>query len=291
MKILTLNTHSWLEINQIDKLTDLAHYIVNEDIDVITLQEVNQHQQFFEATSTPCFVSTSVEHPIREDNYALLLVRLLKKMGYTYHWSWIATHLGFEMYEEGLAILSKAPLQRTQALDLAPNYGFYDIQKRFALAAKIEVQGQPLWFATCHLSWWNNDGQSLFEHEFALLDRQLREIADAPAVMMGDFNNDSALRKQGYDLVLSRGWHDARASATQVLGEATVHKAIHGWDEVLSAMTLDHIFTSEPIEFKTHKVVFADNTAQAISDHSGVLASFDPLQLSHPSQAFFARTA
>lgn len=291
MKILTLNTHSWLEINQIDKLLDLAQFIAQQDIDVITLQEVNQHQNFFEAASTPGFVVTCNDRPIREDNYALLLVRLLEQLGHHYHWSWVATHLGFEMYEEGLAILSKVPLNRTKALDLAPSFGFFDIQKRFALAAEIIVDGQPLWFATCHLSWWVNDGQSLFEHEFGLLDQQLREMLDGPAFIMGDFNNDSALREQGYDLVLSRGWQDARHLATRVEGDATVHKAIHGWDDVPTAMTLDYIFTSEPIDFETHQVVFADNTPHAISDHSGVLASFDPQQLSQRFQASFARTA
>ena len=47
MRFLTLNTHSWCEIHQIDKIRTLAQFIVDQQVDVIALQEVNQ------LTSTP----------------------------------------------------------------------------------------------------------------------------------------------------------------------------------------------------------------------------------------------
>ena len=53
MRFLTLNTHSWCEIHQIDKIRTLAQFIVDQQVDVIALQEVNQ------LTSTPV-----VEHPL-----------------------------------------------------------------------------------------------------------------------------------------------------------------------------------------------------------------------------------
>ena len=42
MKLLTLNTHSWLEVHQIPKIFELAQFIVREQVDVVALQEVNQ---------------------------------------------------------------------------------------------------------------------------------------------------------------------------------------------------------------------------------------------------------
>lgn len=41
-KWLTLNTHSWMEVNALKKLFDLAEHILAEKYDVICLQEVNQ---------------------------------------------------------------------------------------------------------------------------------------------------------------------------------------------------------------------------------------------------------
>ena len=99
MRFLTLNTHSWCEIHQIDKIRTLAQFIVDQQVDVIALQEVNQ------LTSTPV-----VEHPlhfrggagipVREDNYALLLVRALEALGARYEWTLTETHLGWERYDE-----------------------------------------------------------------------------------------------------------------------------------------------------------------------------------------------
>ena len=42
MKLLTINVHSWLEENQLEKLNILAKTIVEKKYDVIAMQEVNQ---------------------------------------------------------------------------------------------------------------------------------------------------------------------------------------------------------------------------------------------------------
>ena len=39
MRFLTLNTHSWCEIHQIDKIRTLAQFIVDQQVDVIAVQE------------------------------------------------------------------------------------------------------------------------------------------------------------------------------------------------------------------------------------------------------------
>ena len=42
MKLLDLNTHSWIEVEQERKLGELIDFILAGDYDLITLQEVNQ---------------------------------------------------------------------------------------------------------------------------------------------------------------------------------------------------------------------------------------------------------
>ena len=41
MKLLDLNTHSWIEVEQERKLGELIDFILAGDYDLITLQEVN----------------------------------------------------------------------------------------------------------------------------------------------------------------------------------------------------------------------------------------------------------
>ena len=42
MKLLTINTHAWLEENQDEKMEILAKTIAEKQYDVIAMQEVNQ---------------------------------------------------------------------------------------------------------------------------------------------------------------------------------------------------------------------------------------------------------
>jgi len=44
MKLMTLNTHSWQEEKQLEKLDVVAQAIIEQGRDVVALQEVNQHQ-------------------------------------------------------------------------------------------------------------------------------------------------------------------------------------------------------------------------------------------------------
>ena len=63
MKLLTINVHSWLEENQLEKLNILAKTIVEKKYDVIAMQEVNQ-----------LISSELIELGIREDNFGKLLL-------------------------------------------------------------------------------------------------------------------------------------------------------------------------------------------------------------------------
>ena len=42
MKVLTLNTHSWMEEDPELKLRQIVDYIAKEDFEIIALQEINQ---------------------------------------------------------------------------------------------------------------------------------------------------------------------------------------------------------------------------------------------------------
>ena len=61
MKLLTINVHSWLEENQIEKLNILAKTIVEKKYDVVAMQEVNQ-----------LINSADVHDGIKEDNFGKL---------------------------------------------------------------------------------------------------------------------------------------------------------------------------------------------------------------------------
>ena len=70
MKLLTINVHSWLEENQLEKLNILAKTIVEKKYDVIAMQEVNQ-----------LISSELIELGIREYNFGKLLLDKINEYG------------------------------------------------------------------------------------------------------------------------------------------------------------------------------------------------------------------
>lgn len=273
MKLLTLNLHGWLEVHQIPKIYELAQFIAQQQVDLVALQEVNQfiHSPI---VSQPAGYLGGDGHPVRQDNLVLVLNHFLAELtGAPFHWGWAVSHLGFDRYDEGVALLSRKPLARVEALDLSPSYSYRDVERRVAIAAQLE---EGPWFASTHMSWWQLENKPLFEGEFRLLNQKLRQLADGqPILLAGDFNNAAQVEGEGYDLATSLGWLDTRNLAEQVEGEATVHKAIHGWDQVTQALRIDLVLADQPLAVASHRVIFPDDQPTALSDHSGLLLEFE----------------
>ena len=70
MKLLTINVHSWLENNQLEKLDILAKTIVEKKYDVIAMQEVNQ-----------LINSENVYSNIKKDNFGKMLLDKINSYG------------------------------------------------------------------------------------------------------------------------------------------------------------------------------------------------------------------
>lgn len=276
MRFLTLNTHSWCEIHQILKIRTLAKFIIEQQVDVIALQEVNQ------LTSTPV-VKEPLNYrggagvPVREDNYALILVQALNEMGATYEWTLTETHIGWDLYDECVAILSRLPIRGIKPIEMSPDYTYFQVQRRAAQAALIETETGTFWCATTHMSWWDFDGEPLFAQEFARLSQALAECAEtAPVLLGGDFNSAAHLPDEGYAFVTATGLIDTRTIAKHTKGENTVHREIAGWEGSSDAKRIDFVFTDRLVDVASHEVVFRDNSPEAISDHSGLLLELDP---------------
>ncbi|WP_158256062.1 endonuclease/exonuclease/phosphatase family protein [Corynebacterium sp. 13CS0277] len=267
MKLLTLNTHSWLEEHQIPKIFSLARQIVARGVDVVCLQEVNQYQHS-PAVYDPEGYTGAATRPVREDNYAWLLVRALRALGWEApQWAWAEAHEGFGLYDEGVAIISRHPVEQVEVLPHhtpgTEPYAYSDVRRRVSLAARINGR----WVVTTHLSWWPQA-----RTEWEALQPQLENLGGGEAMILaGDINNPAHLRGEGYDLMITSGWVDSFHTAGTVLGEATVHKKIHGWEDNEEALRIDVVLCTPDLQPTHHEVVFADNTADALSDHSALI--------------------
>src|SRR5690625_7992985 len=80
--------------------------IHEKSYDVIALQEVSQ-----------LITATKVDHLIREDNFAHILLKELHALGSTaYRYVWDFAHIGYDKYEERSALLTKQPIIKRDSI-------------------------------------------------------------------------------------------------------------------------------------------------------------------------------
>ncbi|WP_046176427.1 endonuclease/exonuclease/phosphatase family protein [Domibacillus indicus] len=250
MKLLTLNCHSWQEENTLEKLNILAGTIAEREYDVIALQEVSQ--------------SEAAGH----ENYAKLLIEKLHELGQKeYTFIWDMSHFGYEIYEEGVAIITKHPVFSHESFFITDQHDIHNWKTRRIVKAEVEVDGRLLSFYSCHLGWWHDEEEPARKQ----LDRLLEHASsDKCSFLMGDFNGDPSVRGENYDYVLKAGFKDTYALAARKDNGFTVKGKIDGWDENKQDLRIDYIFVNKPVNVASSAVVFNGSNKPVVSDHYGV---------------------
>ncbi|EXJ23957.1 Exodeoxyribonuclease III [Alkalibacterium sp. AK22] len=276
MNVLTLNTHAWMEDDPLEKLDRLAERIAASAYDFICLQEVNQSLAADEAED-PFFITPEENRhtvAVKKDNYALLLIQKLREQGINYYWSWTANHIGYSMYDEGVALLSLQPfVAEGHLVSLSTDYEHHYTRK--ILKAKAERGGKLWTVLSVHYSWWQSEeGEALFQSEW---DKTLDQIGTGEKdhlLIMGDFNNDPSAESEGYHYVRQTAPYlqDAFLVSEKQTGEATVEKEIDGWEGHKAHKRIDYVFAGQKLEIKSYRVVFDGISGPVISDHFGVEA-------------------
>ncbi len=266
MKILTLNTHSLLEENYNEKLGIFADGISRVLPHVIALQEVNQTCDAPVISSHPLGFSSG-EVPLKKDNHAIQVTKLLAEKGINYHFVWCPVKQGYGKLDEGLAFLSLEPIQFLESFVISNTQKYQDWKKRKALVVKIYGMN----FCTAHLGWWQ-DEEEPFASQFDKLNEHLLPYKDM--ILLGDFNSPDSAEGEGYDYVTSLGWKDMYAVADKKSGHHTVEGPIAGWKQK-GNLRIDYIFSKEKTDVRECSTIFDGVNFPEVSDHYGVMAKFE----------------
>lgn len=257
MKLLTLNCHSWQEENQLEKIKYIAQIIKENDYDIIALQEVSQHIE-----------NSLYEGILREDNYMLLLKKELKNLNVdNYESVWDFSHMGYDVYEEGLCLLSKHPMVEKESFYITNGDSKYNWKSRKVVKASVDYNGEVIDFVSCHLGWWN-DEEEPFKIQVQNLNKRINN--DRQTFLLGDFNNNANIRNEGYDFIKNTGWIDTYDLSHTKDEGITVKGKIDGWEENKSKLRLDLILTNKNIDVKSSNVIFNGSNKDVVSDHYGV---------------------
>ena len=120
MKLLTLNTHSLIIPEHEAKREIFVDFIAKEQPEVFALQEVNQTAAAPLLAEAPAGYYPCPGNMVllKADNHAAAVAKMLEARGVHYYWSWLPAKVGYDIYDEGAAVFSRAPI--TAAENLLP---------------------------------------------------------------------------------------------------------------------------------------------------------------------------
>ena len=204
---------------------------------------------------------------LKADNHAAAVARMLEEAGCAYHWSWLPAKIGYDRYDEGMAVFSRAPITAAENLLLSQINDYNNWKTRRALG----ICAGDVWYYAVHMGWWKDE-----EEPFADQWNILAAAAGAKplAFLLGDFNSEADVRGEGYDLILRSGWQDTYRLARQRDDGYTVVQAIDGWRDAPDAAAkkrIDQIWCSQAVPVHSSRVVFGGKQEPRVSDHAGVL--------------------
>lgn len=271
LRVLTLNLHCYQEDNQLEKFKLIAKAIYENSIDVILFQEAAQHKD-------SVVIKTLNGIKIKSDNAIELIKNELMLLGVDYEFLWDWSHYGWEVWEEGLGILSKHPivLQSSNYITSSSSQEFWLSRK--ALEVNIDVNGAVINFVNVHAGFWNDNEESYQ----AQLENLLKlNQQDTPVLFAGDFNVEAGT--PGYEYILNRSkFRDLDLEVNSGgMFNPTIGGVIDGWEDIDGrGKRIDFLFTSSEriVCEKVNRIFTKDNYGE-VSDHFGLLAEIDLLDL------------
>ncbi len=257
MKLLTLNVHSWQEKNQLEKIRYIASVIKENEYDVIAMQEVSQ------------LISEKIVYEnIKKNNFAYLLNKELENIGINnYKIFWDISHIGYDLYEEGLCLMTKLPIKECKSFYISKSEDMNYWKSRKITKMKIDYNGTDISFYSCHLGWWNDEDEP-FVYQFDNLNKDIEK--EGLIFIMGDFNNSATIREEGYDYMIKKGMLDTYSLAKEKDNGISVKGKIAGWDKNNEDLRLDIILASKPVDVYSSNVIFNGKNKKIVSDHFGV---------------------
>jgi len=262
LRVLILNLHCYQEEDQDYKLSQIARAINDLDVDVVCLQEVAElWNNGLGDWST---------------NSARLINDRLKA---PYHLVTDWSHLGFDRYREGVAILSRYPIARHDARYVSESHDPYSIHSRKVVMAQIRVPQVGLVNVfSSHLSWWDDGFPEQFERlrEWAASEHTRHVRA---TMLCGDFNIKAG--SKGYELVVNSNEYDDQylaANAPQVFRMIFEARDPHWYHYLEDDHRIDYVFLrkASDLTVTSGRAVFTDEDYGRVSDHCGYVVTFEP---------------
>lgn len=263
LKVLILNLHCYQEENQDEKFSIIAKAIDELNIDIACFQEVAEYWNNGQGDWS--------------SNSAKIINEGLSKP-YHIHNDW--SHLGFDQYREGVAILSRYPLSDHDSLYVSDSHDIYDINSRKVITARVYVPFIGyIQVYSVHLSWLEGGFQEQFQR-LSVWAEHKQDATTKATLLCGDFNITAC--SAGYQQVVDLDVYEDQYLAVNKQGVFNQVFKVHDaqWQDLLADdYRIDYIFMNKNSELKamSASVIFTDQDYGRVSDHCGYLMTFEAL--------------
>lgn len=247
IKFLTLNLHCFEEEDITEKQATIVEEVIRLDLDIIFLQEVAQYVKDQTFTGN-----------IKTSNYGLKLQEQLRKKGHIYHYSYEPIKELFNSHDEGLAILSKYPINDFEGIYISKTRDYSNWKLRKMIKANVIIDDLCITLVNVHMGWTDED--EVFEDQVDLLVENCN--FSAFTIFAGDFNVRPTTKEYAY--LISKGFIDPFKNDLEMFERKTFSKAT---DLNKEKARIDYFFTSKKINVLDRKILFTD---KLVSDHYGL---------------------
>ena len=84
---------------------------------------------------------------LKADNHAAAVAKMLEARGVHYYWSWLPAKIGYDKYDEGMAVFSRAPITAAENLLLSQinDYNNWKTRRTLGICASFVHWSIALW--------------------------------------------------------------------------------------------------------------------------------------------------
>lgn len=263
LRVLTLNLHCYQEPNQEYKFRQIAQAIQDFHIDLVCLQEVAENWND------------------GNGDWASNAARVINSyLPFQYHLHTDFSHLGFDRFREGVAILSRHEFSHTDSGYVSDSQDIYDIHARRVVMAQIHVPYfGPVNLFSAHLSWPEDGFYTQFDRMRQWADERHDENITA-TLLCGDFNIKAGSDAYSH-IVRSSEYEDQYLKTVNRPAFDRVYR--EGAEDIRKAIghdgRIDYIFLrrGSRVHSLQGRELFTKESYGRVSDHTGYYVEFELL--------------
>ena len=264
LKILTLNLHCYQEENQDAKFSQIARAINDLDIDVVCLQEVGERWR----NGSGDWASNAAK-----------IIRDQLRQHYHLQTDW--SHIGFDRYREGIAVLSRYDFLMKEASYVSSSHDVHSIDSRKVVMVQVNVPYMGLVNVfSAHLSWPSGGFFDQFERLRAWAN-QRHDDHVAATFLCGDFNIKAG--SEGYQAIVRTGeYEDQYLAATceelvrKNLPTGSRRTSTASWPRMAASILFSCKSAARCRPSPPGNCSRTDDHYGRVSDHTGYWVEFEP---------------